>query len=105
MHEIETMSLYEYGVRMKAHELKRLDEECRDHWNAWLNARVNDTKQAGRDKVIAKYGTFEDFFDYEKRFRAIGECVGTTPSQEKRLKEVARRVQKFNEGRRSDGEL
>lgn len=101
MYVIETMSLYEYGIRMKAYNLKQIDEEYRDHWKAWLNARAKDMIQTGKDTVGPRYKNFRDFFDYRKALQDAGERIES--AQEERLKTVARRVQELRERRRLDG--
>lgn len=103
MYTIETMSLYEYGVRMKAYTLKQIDEEYRDHWKAWLNARAKDMIRTGKDTVGPRYKDFRDFFDYRKALQGAGERVES--AREERLKTVARRVQEIRERRQTYGEL
>lgn len=99
MYTIETMSLYEYGVRMKAFELKQIDEEYRDHRFAWIATRVKDTKAVGKNKSAPVYKSFKDFFDYRRALQDAGEQI--EPAQEERLKEIARRLQ---ERRCTDGQ-
>lgn len=83
------MTPYEYGLRMTAYQLKRLDEQEALHYQAWLNTRVQDRKkEAGKEVPI--YKTFKKFFDKEKFEKEIlgveTQEVIQTPKQTKLLK-------------------
>lgn len=93
--EIEDMSLYEYEMKMKAHNLARVDKEYDMHLQAWLNHAATATKESGK-KVISVYKDFKDFFDYKKRLR---EVEAPTKRIDPHLRRLARIAKKANEGR------
>lgn len=65
------MTFREYSLRMKAHNLRRLDEEYMIALAAWQNQQVRATKKSGKNKVVPYFKTFKQFFDMEKYEREI----------------------------------
>ena len=51
---------------MEALRLRNVDEDFKAHRQAWLNREVQAEKQIGK-KSKPVFGTFDQFFDYEKR--------------------------------------
>lgn len=102
--EIDRMTLYEYGMRMKAHRLRQVDREYEIHLQAWANHNVQATKRQGKDKAVPVFKTFKQFFDYEKR---IEEVTGERRdrAQEDRLKQIALKVQEYKRRQGNHGEL
>lgn len=64
---IARMTLHEYQLRMKAYQLKRLDQEFEINLLAW---QIN---QAGAQDKNGKphFRRFSDFFDYQKKEQKI----------------------------------
>lgn len=82
MYEINILTLNQYNLLMKGAELRLLDEEHLIHKQAWLNRVVKRTETKGKQEVYV-YGSFKDFFDYEKEYREItGEIVPTIKDEE-----------------------
>ncbi len=101
--EIDSMTLYEYELRMKAHRLMEVDEEYKLHRLAWANYNVQATERKGKDKIVPVYKTFQQFYDYEKRIDSV--LAGSrNRQQEARLIKTAVRVQEY-ERRRCLGNL
>ena len=63
------MTLYEYGIRMKAFRLQMADHEYWIHLQAWVNREVKAERRKGRGKSEPVYKKFDSFFDYEKRVK------------------------------------
>lgn len=76
------MLLSEYQLRMKAHQLSRVDREYELHLQAWLNQQAQATKNKGK-KTVSVFSTFNDFFNYEER---VNEIVKPKPKEVKRSK-------------------
>ncbi|MEI5991235.1 hypothetical protein A5881_002768 [Enterococcus termitis] len=55
------MTIPEYELRIKAHQLKRLDRHYDIHLQAWATVMAGQTKKG---KPV--YRTFEKFFNYQK---------------------------------------
>lgn len=102
--EIESMTLDEYELRMKAYRLGEVDKEYYIYLQAWTNSNVQATKKQGKDKIVPVFQTFKQFFDYEKRLEeAFGGCGDN--EQEKRLKSIAVKVQEYERRRMNSGNL
>lgn len=63
--QVDLLLLREYGLLMKAHALKRLDEEHAIHRQAWINQQAKATKQQGKS-IVSEWRTFKQFFDYDQ---------------------------------------
>ena len=95
LYEIETLSLYEYSMRMKAHRLTQIDREYELALQAWLNQQVQATKEQG-SKQVPVYKEFRKFFDYEARVNEIDGVKSRLTPQMRIMAKIAARV---NEGR------
>ena len=102
--EIDCMTLYEYGLRMKAHRLKAVDREYEIYLQAWANCNVQATKKQGKDKVVPVFKTFQQFYDYERRIREVLE-ENKERVREERLKKIAKRVQEYERRQARYGNL
>ena len=71
--EVERLTLPEYYLLMEAVKLKQVDNDYRNHLQAFLNFAVKAEKRAGRNKSRPVYSKFKKFYDYEK---AIKEAQG-----------------------------
>lgn len=102
--EIDRMTLYEYGMRMKALRLRQIDREYEIHLQAWANHNVQATKRQGKDKAVPVFKTFKQFFDYEKRIEEVtGGCRDKV--QEDRLKRIAVKVQDYERRQKCYGDI
>lgn len=70
LYEAEKMTLREYSYEMHAHGLKEVDKERNIHLLAWQINQAQATKQKGK-KTEAYFKDFREFFDYEKRIKAL----------------------------------
>lgn len=87
------MTLREYRIRRKAHDLDQEEKEYDRRWRAWLNW---NTKKQGK-KIAPVYRTFDDFYDRKKVLKS--EKVTTEESDRKeRMKAAAKK----NAERRED---
>lgn len=65
--EVDRMTIREYGLLMKAAQLRQVDEQYKIHLNAWLTFAAKATRRGGRPV----YGKFERFFDYKKQLAKV----------------------------------
>ncbi len=98
--EINSMTLYEYNMRMKAFQLRQVDRELEIHQQAWANWNVKAMKTQGKKRVPV-FGSFKQFFDYDSR---IKEILGHSEVDRRnhRITEILRKQQ---ERRKRDGKL
>ena len=71
LREIDAMTYREFRLRMKAYELRRLDEEYQIALIAWQIREIEAKKRNGKNKYSYVYDTFKKFFDYEKQEKII----------------------------------
>lgn len=69
--EIDQMTYREFRLRLKACELKRLDEEYMISLLAWQTREIDARKKKGKNSYRYVYDTFRKFFDYEGKEREI----------------------------------
>lgn len=96
------MTFYEYELRMKAYELKMIDEEYRIHRQAWVNREVKAEKKTGKNKMKPVYTKFKDFFDYEKMVDMVR---GGEVKSKRTVSSISKRVIEGMERRKKDGKL
>lgn len=73
------MTIPEYELRIKAHQLKRLDRHYDIHLQAWATVMAGQTKKG---KPV--YRTFEKFFNYQKaEEKILGKQYGSVKKIEK----------------------
>lgn len=63
------MTLREYEWLHEAGRLREVDEDYRNHLQAFLNFVVQAKKKVGRNKEVPVYKTFGSFFDYDKEVK------------------------------------
>lgn len=56
---------------IKAVKLKQIDNDYRNHLQAYLNFAVKAEKKAGKGKTRPVYNTFKKFYDYEKELQKV----------------------------------
>ena len=59
------MTIPEYNLLMDAVSLKRIDQDYRNHLQAYLNFAVKAEKKSGKGKTKPVYAKFKKFYDYE----------------------------------------
>ena len=91
LYDIDTTTLFEYQMKMKAYNLKRVDIERDMHLQAWLNHQVTATKEVAK-KHVPVYKNFTDFFDYEKRIKEIENPTKKLNPQQRKMAYLARRA-------------
>lgn len=91
------MTLYEYDLKMRAHNLARVDKEHDMHLQAWLNYQVTATREQGK-KQVPVFKKFEDFFDYKKRLKEVEQPKQKAISP--KMRKMARIAARVNTGRR-----
>lgn len=100
LEEVETLTLYEYQLLMKAHRLKQVDQQHHMHQQAWLNRAAGATKQVGQ-KEVGVYKTYKEFFDYEAQLKQVDAPKKSRLSKEqKRLAKIAAQANSGTAGRR-----
>ena len=74
--EIDRMTYREFRLRMKAYELRRLDEEYRIALLAWQIREIAAKKKNGKNKYGYVYDSCRKFSDYEGQEKKIPEAAG-----------------------------
>lgn len=69
--EVDRLTIPEYNLLMEAAQLKQVDEDYRNHLQAYLNFVVKAEKKTGKNKSRPVYTTFKKFFDYEKAIEKV----------------------------------
>lgn len=64
--EVDRLTIPEYELLMKAIRLREIDNDYRNHLQAFLNFSVKAERKAGKNKTKPVYTKFTKFFDYEK---------------------------------------
>ena len=62
--EVDRLTLPEYELLMEAAQLKQVDNDYRNHLQAFLNYAVKAEKKAGKGKSKPVYRKFKQFYDY-----------------------------------------
>lgn len=75
-------------MKMKAHNLSRIDKQYEMHMQAWLNHQVTATKEQGK-KQVPIFKKFTDFYDYEKELKQLEDENKSLNPQQKRLARIA----------------
>lgn len=65
------LTIPEYKLLMKAVKLKQIDNDYRNHLQAYLNFAVQAEKKAGKGKTRPVYNTFKKFYDYKKELKKV----------------------------------
>lgn len=56
---------------MEAAQLRQIDQDYRNHLQAFLNFAVKAEKKVGKGKSRPKFDKFIKFYDYEKALRSV----------------------------------
>lgn len=63
--EVDRLTIPEYTLLMEAVKLKQIDQDYRNHLQAWLTFSAQATKKKGQPV----YAKFKKFYDYEKHLK------------------------------------
>ena len=69
--EVDRLTIPEYNLLMDAVSLKRIDQDYRNHLQAYLNFSVKAEKKTGKGKSKPKYDKFKKFYDYEAELSKV----------------------------------
>lgn len=69
--EVDRLTIPEYTLLMEAQQYKQVDNDYRQHLQAYLNFAVKAEKKAGKNKTKPVYNRFKKFYDYEKAINDI----------------------------------
>lgn len=69
--EVDRLTIPEYTLLMEAVRLKQVDNDYRNHLQAFLNFAVKAEKKSGKGKSKPVYSKFKKFYDYEKELAKI----------------------------------
>lgn len=69
--EVDRLTIPEYNLLMEAAQLKQVDEDYRNHLQAFLNFAVKAEKKAGKNKSKPVYRKFKQFYNYEAEQRKV----------------------------------
>lgn len=64
--EVDALTLPEYKLLMEAVRLKQVDQDYRNHLQAYLNFVVKAKKKTGKYKERPVYTKFERFYNYKR---------------------------------------
>ena len=101
-HEIESMTLYEYNMRMKAFRLQQVDRDYDIHLLAWESWNVQAMKKHGKNRKVPVFRTFRQFFDYESRLK---DAAGENMEKDPKVNSIIKGMREQEERRRRSGEL
>lgn len=69
--EVDGLTIPEYNLLIEAVKLKQVDEDYRNHLQAFLNFAVKAEKKAGKGKSKPVYRKFKQFYNYENEVQKI----------------------------------
>ena len=70
--EVDRLTMQEYSLLMEAVKLKEVDQDYRNHLQAFLNFAVKAEKKTGKNKSTPVYKKFKQFFNYEAEIEKVG---------------------------------
>lgn len=69
--EVDRLTIPEYCLLMEAVRLKQVDQDYRNHLQAFLNFAVKAEKKTGKNKSKPVYSKFKRFYDYEAEIKKV----------------------------------
>jgi hypothetical protein len=69
--EVDRLTIPEYELLMEAAQLKQVDDDYRNHLQAFLNFAVKAEKKTGKNKSKPVYRKFKQFYNYEAELRKV----------------------------------
>lgn len=85
------MTLFEYRIRQRGHLMKQLEREKEIYLQAYANRVVKATDKKGKKYVFEE---FKDFYDEDKRRKAVLGSSYKTPVNEN-LIAIAKRMKEY----------
>lgn len=71
--QVDQLTIPQYELLMEAASMKQVDQDYRNHLQAWLNFAVKAEKKTGKNKSKPVYTKFKKFFDYKARLKEARE--------------------------------
>lgn len=71
LEQVDRLTIPEYRLLCEAHNLRMVDMDYRQHWQAFLNYAVKAQKSAGKGKSKPVYNCFDKFFNYDKALKSV----------------------------------
>jgi hypothetical protein len=68
---VDRLTIPEYNLLMEAAQLKQVDDDYRNHLQAFLNFAVKAEKKSGKNKSKPVYRKFKQFYNYEAELRKV----------------------------------
>lgn len=65
------MTIPEYNLLMKAVQLRQVDQDYRNHLQAFLNFAVKAEKKTGKNKSKPVYSRFDRFYNYKAEVEKV----------------------------------
>ena len=69
LQEVDRLTIPEYNLLMEGVRLKQVDQDYRNHLQAFLNFAVKAEKKVGKNKSVPVFRKFKKFYDYEKELQ------------------------------------
>ena len=69
--EVDRLTIPEYNLLIEAVRLKQIDQDYRNHLQAFLNFAVKAEKKTGKGKSRPVYSKFKQFYNYEKEVEKV----------------------------------
>ena len=69
--EVDRLTIPEYQLLMEAAQLKQVDDDYRNHLQAYLNFAVKAEKKTGKNKSAPVYRKFKQFYNYDAEVRKV----------------------------------
>lgn len=71
--QVDRLTIAEYNIIVEAERLKMIDEDYRNHLQAYLTFRAQGMKKSGKYGQKPVFKTFRSFYDYEKEIKKAEE--------------------------------
>ena len=68
---MDRLTIPEYNLLIEAVRLKQIDQDYRNHLQAFLNFAVKAEKNTGKGKSRPVYSKFKQFYNYEKEVEKV----------------------------------
>lgn len=68
---MDRLTIPEYNLLIEAVRLKQIDQDYRNHLQAFLNFAVKAEKKTGKGKSRPVYSKFKQFYNYEKEVEKV----------------------------------
>ncbi|WP_193557003.1 hypothetical protein [Salicibibacter halophilus] len=95
--EIDALTLKNYGLRMEAIQLQRVDMERDIHLQSWTNQQAKATKETGKGKTKKQkpvFKSFDEFYDHKKAEKKVSGKQTEKDKKKSSMAETAKRINK-----------